>query len=708
MKSIYRTLCMVAIACFPLMTLAQGPHDHHSKCLAHYLYDQQIAQDPQFAANQAQLEQETAQYTQTYQQSKADGSNQRGAAVLRIIPVVFHVIHEGGSENISRAQLQNQIDILNQDFRRLNADTTNTPAPFKPLSADVEVEFRLATLDPNGNCTDGVVRLSSPLTNNARDNVKSLSYWPSNKYLNIWVVKTIQNLSGSAGIVLGFAQFPGGSAATDGVVLRHDYTGNIGTAANSGNAGRTASHEVGHWLNLRHIWGDATCGSDFVSDTPTHYGANQSNCPNFPKLSNCTGNGVNGDMFTNYMDYTTGECQNMFSIGQAARMNAALSSSISGRNNLWSTANLNATGTNGTPGAVCAPIAAFTNNSNYICAGTTINFADGSWNGPVDTYLWDFPGGTPSTSNVASPSIQYNTVGTYNVSLTVSNAAGSSSTTLTATVKVEPAVGQYAIPYNEGFESVNFPGNEWAIQNEGGNTWVVSAQAAKSGTKSAFLNNYSGNLANSTDVFFTPTYDLTNVSAANLTFWLAFAARSNSSTDALKVYASTSCGQLWSIRYNKAGTTLSTAGLVTSNFIPNGTQWRQETVNISSSSYNNKPNVRFKFEYTQVNGNNIYIDDININGTVGLDDIMEQSLGFGVYPNPVGSVGNIEFRLENRGNVSIDVLDATGRVVNNVTASQLEAGEYQFELPADMASGIYSVRLVVDGYVTSRKVTVIK
>jgi hypothetical protein len=104
----------------------------------------------------------------------------------------------------------------------------------------------------------------------------------------------------------------------------------------------------------------------------------------------------------------------------------------------------------------------------------------------------------------------------------------------------------------------------------------------------------------------------------------------------------------------------------------------------------------------------MYIDDININGTVGLNDVMEQSLGFGVYPNPVKSVGNIEFRLENRGSVVIDVLDATGRVINNVTESQLEAGEYQFELPADMASGVYSVRLVVDGYVTSRKITVIK
>lgn len=704
----FYALCLSLLFVAPAVSIAQDPHDHHSKCLAHYLYEQQIANDPQFAAKQAQLEKETEAFTPGYVERKSSGEANRGASVLRVIPVVFHVIHEGGAENITRAQIQNQLDLLNLDFRHQNADTVNTPAPFLALAADVEIEFRLATKDPNGNCTDGVVRVNSPLTNNARDNVKAISYWPSNKYLNVWVVKTIQNLSGSAGIVLGFAQFPGGNAATDGVVLRHDYTGNIGTASNSNNAGRTMTHEVGHWLNLRHIWGDATCGSDFVSDTPTHYGANQSNCPNFPKTSNCSGNGANGDMFVNYMDYTNGTCQNMFSIGQAARMNAALSSSVSGRSNLWSAANLTATGTTGAPGAVCAPIAAFSNNTNFICAGTTINFTDGSWNGPVDTYTWDFPGGTPSSSNVSNPSIQYNTPGTYDVSLTVGNAAGSSSTTLTGTVTVVGATGQYAVPYNEGFESILFPGSEWVIQNEGGNTWVVSTQAAKTGAKSAFLNNYSGNLANSTDVFITPTYNLTNVTGANLTFWLAFAARSSTSTDALKVYASTTCGQLWSIRYNKSGTTLSTAGLVTSNFVPNGTQWRQETVNISSSSYNNKPNVRFKFEYTQSNGNNMYIDDINLNGTVGLDEAMEQSLGFGVYPNPAVAGVNIDFRLDDRSDIRIDVLDVTGRIVNRITESKLDAGEYQFELPAGLPAGVYSVRLIVDGYVTSRKVTILK
>ncbi|MFM7078240.1 MAG: hypothetical protein ACKOYC_00465, partial [Bacteroidota bacterium] len=231
MNKLY-TLYLILLMVIPSVTLAQDPHDHHSKCLAHYLYEQQIANDPQYRANQAQLERETEAFAPGFIERKSSGTANRGTSVVRVIPVVFHVIHEGGSENISRAQIQNQIDLLNADFRHQNADTVNTPAPFLALAADVEIEFRLATKDPNGNCTDGVVRVNSPLTNNARDNVKAVSYWPSNKYLNVWVVKTIQNLSGSAGIVLGFAQFPGGNAATDGVVLRHDYTGNIGTAAN--------------------------------------------------------------------------------------------------------------------------------------------------------------------------------------------------------------------------------------------------------------------------------------------------------------------------------------------------------------------------------------------------------------------------------------------------------------------------------------------
>lgn len=705
MKQLYAMLLVTAVILCPTGIFAQNTVKHE-KCLADYYFQEEMARNPEFRKNQQLLETETAINVHREEQERQNGSQQKNASVVRYIPVVFHVIHEGGSENISREQCVSQIDSLNKDFRRLNFDAINTPGPFQSNGGDAEIEFRLATLDPDGNCTDGVTRTFSSLTNGARNNVKSLIRWPRNQYLNIWVVKTIENTSGGTGIILGFAQFPGGPDTTDGVVMRHDVVGTIGTAsATFNNNGRTATHEIGHWLNLRHIWGDSNCGSDFVVDTPTAQEENY-NCPAFPHVT-CN-NGPNGDMFSNYMDYTDGACQNIFSNGQCTRMNTALSSSVSQRNNLWSAGNLVATGTTGAPGAICTPIATFYTPVKYICEGTTVDFTDGSWNGTPDTWFWDFPGGTPSTSTDQNPTVQYNTAGTYDVTLTVTNASGSDSHTEVATIIVFPLVGQNAIPFQEGFEIITFPGSDWLIENESANsnTWAQTSSAAFTGTQSIYVHNHTNNPAQSTDVFVTPSYNFSNITNANMTFQLAFAPRTATVTDQLKVWASTTCGQLWSIRYNKTGAALPTTGIVTSSFIPNASQWRMETVNLATASYNNKPNVRFKFDYLQNGGNNIYIDDINISGTVGLNEVMEASLDFVVYPNPVISKGSIEFTLTERQSVRIDVIDVLGRVVNEISQTELEAGEYQFELPADLASGLYSVRLNANGYVTSRKVIV--
>jgi PKD repeat protein len=711
MKHLIVRFILSAGLLFPLGVSSQTSQPLHDKCLAEIMYREAIATNPEYAINQAILESETEAFSVQYMADRQQGAAQRNAAVVKVIPVVFHVIHEGGLENISRAQLVDQIDSLNKDFRRLNADTVNTPAVFKPLSGDAEIEFRLATLDPNGNCTDGVVRVYSPLTNNARNNVKALSYWPRNKYLNIWIVKSIENTNGTPGTVIGFAQFPGGDSLTDGVVMVHGFTGSIGTAASSGNNGRTATHEIGHWLNLRHIWGDdgtACTGSDFVTDTPNQASQNMSNCPNWPKIS-CS-NGPNGEMFTNYMDYTNGDCQNQFSIGQGARMNATLNSAVSGRNNLWSQSNLIATGTTGTPGALCVPIAAFPNNVRVICEGSSLTFNDGSYNSPIDTWAWDFPGGTPSTSPAVNPVIQYNTAGVYDVSLTTTNGAGSSSVTNTGVVIVLPATGQYAVPYSEGFETISFPGTEWSITNDAGNTWEQNSLAAKTGINSVYINNHSGNPTGTQDIFLTPTYSLSWTTNTMLTFELAHAARSSTSADNLKVYASTSCGQIWNIRYNKTGISganpLTTAGIISSPFFPNSSQWRMESVNLTSSSYSNQPNVRFKFEFNQDTGNNIFIDDINLNGTVGIDDVFEESLALSVYPNPAQSQATIEFTLPERMDVSIDVIDMLGQIVNTVAVARLDAGDYQFELPAGLAPGLYSVRVTAEGYPVIRKVVI--
>lgn len=272
-----------------------------------------ILQDPSVLQNRQTIE----QFTEQWITNNPQGTNRS----LVTIPVVVHVVYRTSSQNISDAQIQSQINVLNADFAKLNADWTNTPSVFQSLVANVDIQFCLAQRDPNGNATNGIVRKSTTRSSfSTNDYVKRSAYggsdaWPSSSYLNLWVC----NLSNG---ILGYAQFPGGPAATDGVVINYLAMGNTGTASAPYNKGRTATHEVGHWLNLYHIWGDdgTSCnGSDNVSDTPNQADENYG-CPSFPTVS-CS-NGPNGDMYMNYMDYTDDACMFMFTNGQKARMQA--------------------------------------------------------------------------------------------------------------------------------------------------------------------------------------------------------------------------------------------------------------------------------------------------------------------------------------------------------------------------------------------------
>ena len=273
-----------------------------------------------------QLEQHIANY-----KSSLNGGGEQGRLInpnsLIIIPVVVHVIHTPGEaigvgRNISVAQIQSQIDVLNEDFRRLNPDRVNTPNAFVGVAADPNIEFRLACQDPNGNPTDGITRTASTVNSfSDNDDIKFTSRgghdaWPTDRYLNIWV----GNLTGG---LLGYAQFPfdyGTRPNTDGIVIRTTAFGRVGNVAAPFNTGRTATHEVGHWLNLFHIWGDdgGSCnGSDQCDDTPNQADENFG-CPVFPSPS-CNNN---GDMSMNYMDYTVDACMNIYTNDQRIRMRA--------------------------------------------------------------------------------------------------------------------------------------------------------------------------------------------------------------------------------------------------------------------------------------------------------------------------------------------------------------------------------------------------
>ncbi|PPK85291.1 putative secreted protein (Por secretion system target) [Neolewinella xylanilytica] len=275
--------------------------------------EQQIRQNPSRELQLQQLERLTDQFDPVLQKSLSGG--------VLTIPVIVHVVYGNNTENISDAQVNSQIQVLNDDFRRLNADRANTPSDFRGVAADTEIEF----------CLTQVIRKATTRSSfGTNDAVKSSGSGGSDavtptKAMNMWVCEI-------GGGILGYAQFPGGSPATDGVVVDYRYFGTTGTATAPFDLGRTATHEVGHWLNLRHIWGDGGCSvDDFVTDTPTAGGPNYTGgACTYPGPNSCTPRGKNGgtdlpDMFQNYMDYSDDQCMNLFTIGQKDRMWAAVS-----------------------------------------------------------------------------------------------------------------------------------------------------------------------------------------------------------------------------------------------------------------------------------------------------------------------------------------------------------------------------------------------
>jgi len=269
----------------------------HRGCASQEVLEAQLKADPTLAVRMNEIEEFT-------QRAMQEGRLVNGKIE---IPVVVNVLYKTAAENISLAQIQSQIDVLNKDYNALNSDFNSVPPLFSGVKANVGISFVL----------QGVVRKSTTTTswgtNDAMKKApKGIAPTTPTTVLNMWCC----NLGGG---ILGYAQFPGGPSATDGVVIDNNAFGNTGTASAPFDLGRTATHEVGHWMNLRHIWGDATCGSDLVSDTPTHNTANYG-VPAYPHYSTCSGTPV--EMTMNYMDYTDDVAMYMFSNGQKSRMAA--------------------------------------------------------------------------------------------------------------------------------------------------------------------------------------------------------------------------------------------------------------------------------------------------------------------------------------------------------------------------------------------------
>jgi len=695
---------------FPLMVTAQ----QIKKCATNKVMSDYFSRHPEakakWMAREAELEKEDAKaFKNGYKNSgyeKVNNGQQIASATTYTIPIVFHILYQDAVDSISDAQVLDQVRILNRDYRKLNPDTSVTIVQFKAIATDVGIEFGLATIDPNGNCTNGIIRHNDPHTDWYSGNFDWYKYtWDPAKYLNIYVVK---NIDGNSGIG-GYTYLPGSfgiSDPADVVVIVNFCLGSIGTGFPE--LSRCVTHEVGHWLNLQHPWGSTNspgvaCGNDGVADTPITEGS--SNCDttlsqcNFPIIENVQ----------NYMDYSF--CSTMFTAGQVARMRNTIINNTGniGRSNVVTALNLSNTGAGLLMPQLCAN---FKSSKRVICAGDSIQFSDNSSLGlPVTTWSWSFPGANPSVSNDSMPVVHYNAGGVFAVSYTITNSFTNASAVKSSYITVFSAANSQITPFAEGFESVTIPGSLWSVDKSevNGNTWAVSSNAFSSGAKSVFINNIN-NLTANISTLQSSWFDISTVSVPVLSFKKAYQQTNVSYQDNLEVFASTDCGNTWISVWSQAGNVLATVpNISSSSFVPTPAQFSTEVINLSNISTNGLMLFKWVFSADSIyQGNNIYLDEINLfdANTTGIKT-NEDGLNFSIYPNPSSGKVNIAFNLNRTETVSVCVVDLIGRTVETIT-SQVIVGENKVVLgdKEKYPAGIYFVTMNVGEKRVSKKIVI--
>ena len=562
-------------------------------CATMQYLEQQLLEDPDMATNMAELELIT-------QSGNWQRKNSEGGVVI-VIPVVVHVVYLNNAQNLSEARILSQIAALNRDFRRTNPDTVNTLAAFKNLGADVEVEFCMAKRDPSGNYTDGITRTQTTKTSfTLNNNVKYTAQggkdaWPTDQYLNIWVCNISAN-------ILGYAQFPGGNVATDGIVVDYEYFGASG-ATPPFDFGRTSTHEVGHWLNLRHIWGDGGCGADdFVSDTPLSDAANYG-CP----LTHVSCTTI--DMVQNYMDYTDDACMNLFTLGQKQRMLATLNTT---RESLITS--------KGCQYPELPPLADLMADKRIACGGTPVQFTDISINNVIQ-WEWHFPGANPSVSTIQNPVVTYPDTGLFDVMLIATNLYGSDTIIFNNYIEVIGADKQ--LPRFAGFETGTLPQADWNISNPSNIKMELTSSAGGFGTgRSLMFENWNADSAvlNGKAFIYSGKFDFSNIPNPYLKYDYAYSPAINNSDTLIVVY-SLDCGETFDILLKKSGNSLATAPLGLQDFIPAAAQWVTDSIGLSSLTGNKI--VSIGVGVISAGANNLFIDNIYLGQTPALAPVAD-------------------------------------------------------------------------------------
>jgi hypothetical protein len=623
------------------------------------------------------------------------------------IPVVVHVVHNGVNHetNISDAQIFSQIKVLNEDFKRLNADASSTPAVFAAIAGSIDIEFVLAKQDPEGLATNGIVRVlgnKNEWTIADQTTLKKLSYWPSDKYLNIWVCNETD--------YLGYAQFPetdllaglenaSHSASTDGVVITYDAFGSINDGnfnlQSSYNRGRTCTHEVGHYFGLRHIWGDdkGGCGGngDYVTDTPDQ-GDRTLNCPTHPRTTCET-----TTMFQNYLDYTNDGCMNLFTAGQISRMKIILDNSPR-RKSLSSSSGLNE--------PVSVPndlgIKGIVSPREGSCAGgltpviTVRNYGDSEITAfkismTVDNNLVEERNFSSALLSLEAIDVSFSSVqltnATAKFTFKITQVNGGQDGKVennekTITTKIPKAT---TLPIFESFTG-GLPENWEVVNPDGGDntTWSYSTAPSSSSDNGALkmdFYNYE-DAEGELDYFVSSVMDFSAAPQALLSFDVAYASYQDSE-DGLKVLILKNCNTDFTTAetiYLKTGSELETATKTDDAFTPSSKDdW--ETQAIDLSAYVGESSVQIAFVGINDWGNNLFLDNIQ----VITDDFRNVNLIEVLSPPPVACSSSIApiLRVRNSGSSSASL--EIQYVINGVTKTEVvDVGNFVAGTEADI------------------------
>ncbi|MDX2283092.1 MAG: M43 family zinc metalloprotease [Bacteroidia bacterium] len=620
------------------------------------------------------------------------------SGVLRI-PVVVHVLHNGeapgAGANISQAQIQSQIEVLNEDFRRLpGSPGFNT----HPSGADTEIEFCLALTDPAGQllAEPGIERIrrqdkgfaAGPYTvSYAKSVILPQTIWDPERYCNLWVMELANDF-------LGFAQYPdssslgdlpvdGGPHYTDGIVIRPASFGRTGSAAAPYHQGRTTTHEIGHWLGLWHIWGDGPCSvDDFCTDTPPadapHYGcpAGAVSC-GFPS------------MIENYMDYSDDLCMSVFTACQKQRMRTVLEHAPRRRTLPASTV----------CDGLAPPQAQFASSATRICAGSSVQFSDRSLPG-IQQRSWSFPGGEPAVSTDSAPVVAYSAPGLYPVSLAVYNTAGGDTLSVSGYLEVLASGG--AVLLETGFEN-GWEG--WTVDNPDADlTWALrSAAGSPAGSTSAAISLYDYPQTGRRDALTSPPADLRGYSSLSLSFRHAYRPYNLADPDSLLLLASTDGGSTFPHRLlalrETGSQTFATQARLTSSFTPQsaadwcgGTPGYAACFTVDLSAFAGQPDFRLRFVSVNGYGNNIWLDDIRLSGACALTSAPGPGAvpAWRLAPNPAGEAAALICGGSCRAD-EVLIVNHLGQTVQRLRpAAGLE------RIPLDLAglpAGLYQVQV---------------